>query len=67
MLSRERVIETIEHRRPDRVPVYGWVRANLEPQIRQAFGSVEAFEDRYEFDYAHLFGGPSTYNWQIVE
>ena len=43
------------------MPVYGWVRANLEEQISEAFGSVEGFEDRYEFDLAHLFGGPGPY------
>ncbi len=62
MRPRDRVIDVIEHRRPDRVPLYGWVRANLEAPIRQAFGSVEAFEDHYEFDYAHLFGGPNPYD-----
>ncbi len=61
MLPRERVIEVLEHRRPDRMPVYAWVRANLEEQISARFGSVEAFEDHYEFDYAHLFGGPPRY------
>jgi len=61
MLPRERVIAVIEHRQPDRIPIYGWVRANLEPQITEAFGSVEAFEDKYEFDFAHLFGGPGPY------
>lgn len=61
MLPRDRVIDVIHHRKPDRVPVYGWVRANLEDQITKAFGSVEAFEDRYEFDYAHVFGGPGVY------
>lgn len=61
MLPRERVIEVIEHRTPDRMPVYGWVKANLEEEITEAFGSVEAFEDKYEFDYAHLFGGPHPY------
>lgn len=61
MLSRERVIQTIRHQKPDRVPVYAWVRANLEPQITERFGSVEAFEDHYEFDFAHLFGGPACY------
>lgn len=55
------MIEVIEHRRPDRVPIYGWVRANLEEQISEAFGSVEAFEDHYEFDFAHLFGRPWQY------
>jgi uroporphyrinogen decarboxylase len=58
MLSRERVIEVIQHRRPDRVPVYGWVAANLSDPIAARFGSVAAFEDEYEFDLAHLFGGP---------
>jgi uroporphyrinogen decarboxylase len=61
MLPRERVIHTIRHRRPDRIPVYSWVRANLTEPISARFGSVEAFEDRYEFDFAHLFGGPPTY------
>jgi len=61
MISRERVIEVIQHRKPDRMPVYGWIRANLEKQISAAFGSVEAFEDQYEFDLAHIFGGPSPY------
>ena len=61
MTSRERVIAVIEGHRPDRIPVYAWVRANLDDQISAAFGSVEDFEDRYEFDFAHLFGGPSPY------
>jgi uroporphyrinogen decarboxylase len=61
LLPRERVIEVIEGRRPDRTPVYGWVRSNLSEQLNESFGSVEAFEDHYEFDFAHLFGGPSTY------
>ena len=60
MTSRERVIHVINHNKPDRVPIYGWVRANLEEPISKAFGSVEAFEDRYEFDLAHLFGGPHS-------
>ncbi|MBT5876227.1 MAG: hypothetical protein HOH43_22565 [Candidatus Latescibacteria bacterium] len=67
MQPRERVIEVISHRKPDRIPVYGWVRANLESQITKAFGSVEAFEDRYEFDYSHIFGGPSPYDQKAVE
>jgi len=67
MLSRERVIETIEHRKPDRVPIYGWVRANLDAQITQAFGSCDAFEDKYEFDFAHVFGGPATFNSEALQ
>ncbi|MBN1352301.1 hypothetical protein JXJ21_23090 [candidate division KSB1 bacterium] len=61
MLPRERVIDVIEHRKPDRIPIYGWVKANLEKPISDAFGSVAEFEDKYEFDFAHLFGGPSPY------
>jgi len=67
MISRERVIAVIEGRRPDRIPIYGWVRANLEKQISSVFGSVEKFEDRYEFDFAHLFGGPSLYNDKDIQ
>jgi uroporphyrinogen decarboxylase len=58
MLPRERVIQVIRHQKPDRIPLYGWVRANLEEPIKERFGSVEAFEDHYEFDFAHVFGGP---------
>lgn len=61
MLSRERVTVTIRHGKPDRLPIYGWVRANLSNEIAAAFGSVDAFEDRYEFDLAHLFGGPGPF------
>jgi len=61
MLSRERVEAVIRHQKPDRVPFYGWVKANLSDPIAQEFGSVEAFEDKYEFDFVHLFGGPPCY------
>ena len=61
MNSRERVLATIQHRPADRMPVYGWTEANLEQPIREAFGSVEAFEDHYEFDLVHLFGGPTPH------
>ncbi|MHB0938292.1 MAG: uroporphyrinogen decarboxylase family protein [Armatimonadota bacterium] len=61
MLPRERVINTIRRQPADRIPLYGWVRANLSEPITAAFGSVEAFEDHYEFDFAHLFGGPAGY------
>lgn len=58
MNSRERVLAAIRYQPFDRLPVYGWVKENLEAPITAAFGSVEAFEDRYEFDLVHLFGGP---------
>lgn len=66
MLPRERVIKVINHEKPDRVPIYGWVRANLEGIINQAFGSVNAFEDKYEFDYVHIFGGPGSYSGEML-
>ncbi len=49
------------------MPVYGWVSANLSGPIAERFGSVAAFEDHYEFDFAHLFGGPATYCNKEVE
>lgn len=61
MLPRERVIQTIRHQKPDRIPVYAWVFANLSEIITERFGSVAAFEDHYEFDFTHLFGGPPCY------
>ena len=57
MLPRERVIKVINHEKPDRIPVYGWVGANLGDQISEAYGSVAAFEDKYEFDFAHILAG----------
>lgn len=62
MNSRQLVAETIRGRNPGRVPVYGWVSANLSEPIAKAFGSVEAFEDHYEYDMAHLFGGPGPFD-----
>lgn len=67
MLPRERVIAAIQHRKPDRMPVYGWVSANLSAPITERFGSVATFEDLYEFDLAHLFGGPATYCGETVD
>ncbi len=66
MLPRERVIQVIRHERPDRTPIYAWVRANLEGPITERFGSVEAFEDHYEFDLAHLFSGLGTFDGESV-
>ncbi len=67
MNSRERVAAVIEGKTADRIPVYGWVKANLGEQISQAFGSVEAFEDKYEFDFAHLFGCPATFHREDLQ
>lgn len=67
MISRERVIAVINHKRPDRVPIYGWVKANLSGIIEEAFGSVENFEDKYEFDFSHLFAVPPCYAPESLE
>lgn len=62
MDSRTLVSKTIRGENSSRTPLYGWVSANLTPQLTDAFGSVEAFEDHYGFDMAHLFGGPSSFD-----
>ena len=67
MNSRELVARTIEGKNPGRTPVYGWVRENLEEEISEEFGSVDSFEDYYEFDLAHLFGGPNPYDMEKIE
>ncbi len=66
MNSTERVANTILGKPTDRQPIYGWVAANLSGPITQAFGSVEAFEDKYEFDMAHLFGGPDAFRRDVL-
>lgn len=66
MNSTERVRRTILGVDTDRQPIYGWVSANLTEEITRAFGSVAAFEDRYEFDAAHLFGGPGTFRRETL-
>lgn len=67
MTSTERVKRTIAGKNTDRVPVYGWVSANLSNEISAAYGSVESFEDKYEFDAAHLFGGPGPFDGAAIE
>lgn len=67
MNSTERVRNTILGKETDRQPIYGWVSANLTEEITQTFGSVAAFEDRYEFDAAHLFGGPGAFRKDVIQ
>ena len=52
MNSTERVLRTLRGEETDRQPIYGWVKENLNAEISEIFGSVENFEDRYEFDAA---------------
>ena len=67
MNSTERVRNTILGKDTDRQPIYGWLAANLSQEITEAYGSVAAFEDAYEFDAAHLGGGPSSFSSRITE
>lgn len=62
MTSCERVKNTILGKETDRQPVYGWVRENLSDEVSEKFGSVEAFEDEFGFDAAHIFGGPWSFD-----
>ena len=66
MTSQERVMRAIKGEAVDRTPVYGWVFANLKDEISKIYGSVEAFEDLYEFDAAHIFGGPSPFKTENI-
>lgn len=67
MNSTERVRNTILGKPTDRQPIYGWVSANLSKEITEAYGSVAAFEDKYEFDMAHLFAGPGAFRKDVIE
>lgn len=62
MNSTERVKKVINGGIADRTPIYGWVSANLSNELNAAFGSVSAFEDKYCFDAAHIFGGPNPFS-----
>ena len=62
----ERIRATILGHPIDRQPIYGWVSFNLGNEITARWGSVEAFEDKYEFDIAHLFGGPDSFNLDVI-
>jgi len=66
MNSTERVRATIIGQPIDRQPIFGWVSFNLGNEIAARWGSVEAFEDKYEFDIAHLFGGPDSFDLSVI-
>ncbi|MBQ8511715.1 MAG: hypothetical protein IJ497_03805 [Clostridia bacterium] len=67
MNSTERVRRTILGQETDRQPIYGWVSANLSDEITAEYGSVAAFEDKYEFDAAHLFAGPGAFRKDVIK
>ena len=39
----------------------------VEKEINEVFGSVENFEDKYEFDMAHIFGGPDAFKRDLLD
>lgn len=67
MTGQERVRNTILGKSTDRQPIYGWVYANLTDRINERWGSVAAFEDNYEFDMAHIFGGPGVFRKDVLK
>lgn len=62
MNSTERVRNAILGKPIDRQPIYGWVEWNMKEKINRRWGSAAAMEDYYEFDAAHIFGGPPCFN-----
>lgn len=66
MTGTERVKRTIRGEKTDRQPIYGWVSANLTNEITASYGSVAAFEDKYEFDASHIFGGPGALRHDVI-
>lgn len=66
MNSTERVKNMLQGKTFDRQPIYGWLFANLEEQINARWGSVANFEDKYQFDMAHIFGGPIGLNRELA-
>ena len=67
MNSTERVRNTILGKEIDRQPIYGWVYENMRDEINRVYGSVENFEDHYEFDAAHIFGGPGSFKKDLIQ
>ena len=63
MTPRERVIETINHRKPDRIPISGWLgNEHFAPKVVERFGSLQAACDHYEFDLTGV-PGPHPIPW----
>ena len=66
MTGNERVRAVITGKSFDRQPIYGWLYGNLTTEIDDRWGSLSDLEDKYEFDIAHLFGGPYYFNADVV-
>ncbi len=57
MLPRDRVFTALRFKEPDRVPLYVWVfnQPGVIDEIRERFGSFEAFCDALELDMTQAF------------
>lgn len=67
MEPRELVINTIKGtNNTNKTPKYGWVLFELEDKINKKYGSVKNFEDYYNFDLAHIFGGPFPFDRELI-
>ena len=67
MNSRQRVIEVINHGKPDRVPIFGWLgNEEFAPKVIEAFGSIEAFTDKYEFDVTSCGPNLAPFRWDLL-
>lgn len=62
MKSYELVAQTIRGNNPGQTPIYGWIAWNLDWAGNENYKTYQAFEDKYEFDMAHIFGGPSCFD-----
>ena len=67
MNSTERVRNIILGKPVDRQPIYCWTGSRIRDKICSKWGSIEAFQDHYEFDMAHIFGGPRTFKQETLD
>ena len=67
MDSRERVKTVINHQKPDRTPIFGWLgNEEFAPKVIEAFGSLEAFADKYEFDVTSHGPDLVPFDWNAL-
>ena len=63
MTGKERVAATIRGEDRDRMPIYGWLfNKDFRPKVVKKYGSLDGFEDKYEFDMEHLFPKTDVYD-----
>jgi len=56
MIGRERVFAALDHREPDRVPIYIWMfRDDMRKEVVKRYGSLDGFYDMLEIDMFQTF------------